>query len=177
MLECIYFFVIGAFAGWTLECVFKFATKNFRRTPGILNTPFCILYGLGVLALSMVVNRVTDNIWLLFILSMVVLTVMEYITFILLKKIYNVELWNYNNMTFSINEKVCLEFAIVWGALGALYIKYLLPILTNFFINAQGLALTVSLYLLLTVILIDFAYSSYILIKEKKQLQLGKEKI
>ena len=177
MLECIYFFIIGAFAGWMLECVFKFASKNFRKTPGILNTPFCILYGLGTLALSVIINRVTDNIWLLFILSMVVLTVMEYVTFILLKRIYNVQLWDYTDMTFSINEKVCLEFAIVWGVLGALYIKYLLPILTSFYINAQGLALTVSLYLLLSIILVDFIYSSYILIKERKQLEFGKEKI
>ena len=172
MLEGIYFFIIGAFAGWLLECVFKFVAKDFRRTPGILNTPFCILYGLGTVVLSMVINRVTNNVVILFILSMVVLSVMEYITFILLKKIYNVQLWSYNNMTFNINEKVCLEFSLVWGLLGALYIKYLLPILSSFFAVAQSLAFTVALYALLAIILADFAYSSYMLIKEKKQLQV-----
>jgi len=171
MLECIYFFIIGAFAGWLLECVFKFVAKDFRRTPGILNTPFCILYGLGTVVLSLVVNRVTDNVIILFILSMVVLSVMEYATFVLLKKIYNVQLWNYDNMTFNLNEKVCLEFSLIWGLLGALYIKYLLPVLSRFFVAAQGLAFTVAIYLLLAIILIDFAYSSYLLIKEKKQLQ------
>lgn len=172
MLESIYFFIIGAFAGWLLECVFKFVAKDFRRTPGILNTPFCILYGLGTVVLSMVINRVTNNVVILFILSMVVLSVMEYITFILLKKIYNVQLWSYNNMTFNINEKVCLEFSLVWGLLGALYIKYLLPILSNFFVVAKGAALTSSIYVLFAIILADFAYSSYMLIKEKKQLQI-----
>ncbi len=174
MLECIYFFIIGAFAGWLLECVFKFASKNFRRTPGILNTPFCILYGLGTVVLSLIINRVTDNIWLLFALSMLVLTFMEYVTFILLKEIYDVQLWDYNNMTFSINEKVCLEFAVVWGVLGALYIKYLLPILTDFYKMAQGYALTTSLYLLLGIIVVDFIYSSYLIIKEKRELVVEK---
>ena len=102
MLEGIYFFIIGAFIGWILECVFKFATKNFKRTPGILNTPFCILYGLGTVALSLVIGRITNNFLLAFILSMIVLSIMEYITFVLLKKIYNVELWDYNNMKFNI---------------------------------------------------------------------------
>lgn len=170
MLECIYFFIIGAFAGWLLECAFKFFAKDFRRTPGILNTPFCILYGLGTVALSMVINKVTGNIWLLFLLSMIVLTTMEYITFILLKKIYNVQLWDYNNMTFSINEKVCLEFALVWGVLGSLYIKYLLPILTNFFVNAQSFALSFAIYLIFAIIIVDFVFSSYMLIKEKREL-------
>lgn len=169
MLECIYFFIIGAFAGWMLECVFKFFSKNFALTPGILNTPFCILYGLGTVVLSLVINRITNNIWLLFLLSMIVLTTMEYVTFILLKKIYNVQLWDYKDMKFSINEKVCLEFAIIWGVLGALYIKYLLPIFTNFFVRAQGVALSFALQLLLAIIIADFIYSSYVLIKEKRE--------
>lgn len=177
MLESIYFFIIGAFVGWMLECIFKFFSKNFRTTPGILNTPFCILYGLGTVALSMVINRVTNNIWLLFLLSMVILTTMEYITFILLKKIYNIQLWDYSDMTFSINEKVCVEFALLWGILGALYIKYLLPVLTNFFVVAKSTALASSLYLLLAIIIVDFVYSSYVLIREKRQLEFSKEKL
>ena len=171
MLECIYFFIIGAFAGWLLECMFKFIAKDFRHTPGILNTPFCILYGLGTVVLSLVINRVTDNTIVLFIISMVVLSVMEYVTFVLLKKIYNVQLWSYDNMTFNLDEKVCLEFSLIWGLLGALYIKYLLPVLSSFFAAAQGLAFTIALYLLFAIILTDFVYSSYLLIKEKKQLQ------
>lgn len=175
MLECIYFFIIGAFAGWLLECVFKFITKNYIRTPGILNTPFCILYGVGTVALSMVINKVSKNIWMLFILSMIILTIMEYITFVLLKKIYNVQLWDYSDMTFSINEKVCLEFSIVWGVLGALYIKYLLPILTNFYAVAQSSALTFSLILLMGIILIDFIVSSYFIINKRYKVQIEQE--
>lgn len=168
MLECIYFFVIGAFAGWLLECVFKFVSKSYDRAPGILNTPFCILYGLGTLTLSMVISEITNNFWLLFILSMLILTIMEYVTFILLKKIYNVKLWDYTNMKFNIEEKVCLEFSLIWGVLGALYIKYLLPLFKVFFVASQSLALTLGLYILLGIILVDFIYSSYILIKTKK---------
>ena len=169
MLECIYFFLIGAFVGWMLECTFKYFSKNFKRTPGILNTPFCILYGLGTVVLSLVINKITDNIWLLFILSMIVLTVMEYITFVLLKKIYGVQLWDYNNMTFSLNEKVCIEFSLIWGTLGALYIKYVLPLLTKFYIIANGAALSFSLQLLLAIIIADFIYSSFILIETRRK--------
>ena len=177
MLECIYFFIIGAFIGWILECVFKFFNKDFRRTPGILNTPFCILYGLGTVVLSIVINRITNNIWLLFFLSMIVLTIMEYITFIFLKEIYNIQLWDYNDMTFNINEKVCIEFSLIWGTLGAIYIKYLLPILTDFFTKAQGTAFTLALEVLLAIIIADFIYSSFVLINRKRELELEKENI
>lgn len=168
MLECIYFFIIGAFVGWMLECVFKFLAGHFTRTPGILNTPFCILYGLGTVVLSMVINRITNNYWMLFLFSMLALTIMEYITFILLREIYGLKLWDYSNMTFKLDEKVCLEFSLIWGTLGALYIKYLLPTLRAFFILAKGPMLTVAIWFIFGIIVIDFVYSNYTLLKYKK---------
>lgn len=168
MLECIYFFVIGAFLGWMLECVFKAMSGHTDRTPGILNTPFCILYGIGTVVLSLVINRVTNNFILLFILSMVVLTVMEYLTFVLLKDIYNIKLWDYSDMKFKLNEKVCLEFSLIWGVLGTLYIKFILPVLSKFFYVAAGAALVTSLYIIFAIIFIDFVISSVKLIKEKE---------
>lgn len=171
MLECIYFFIIGAFAGWMLECVFKYVSGHMNNTPGILNTPFCILYGVGTTVLSLVINRITNNFVLLFLISMVVLTIMEYVTFVLLKKIYGVQLWDYSNMTLRLDEKVCLEFSLMWGLLGAVYIKFLLPLLTRFLVLYQGAALTAVVYLLFGVIFVDFVYSSYMLIRRKKVLE------
>ena len=159
MLECIYFFIIGAFAGWILECVFKFMAGHLNKSPGILNTPFCILYGFGTVVLSVIISKLTTNATLLFILTMVILTAMEYITYILLKDLYNIELWDYSDMKFNIDEKVCLEFSLIWGTLGVLYIKFILPILTNFFYMAQGGMLALLVYLIFGIILVDFIYS------------------
>jgi len=172
MLECIYFFIIGAFAGWILECIFKMISGHTDKTPGILNTPFCILYGLGTVVLSLIINRITNNFILLFILCMIVLTIMEYTTFVLLKTIYGVKLWDYSDMRFKLDEKVCLEFSLIWGLLGALYIKFLLPILTSFFYYAQGVALATATYLVFGLIFVDFIYSSIKLIKKKKLIHI-----
>lgn len=168
MLECIYFFIIGSFAGWLLECLFRSFSGHLDKSPGILNTPFCILYGLGTVVLSLVINRITDNFILLFILSMIVLTIMEYVTFVLLKKIYGLKLWDYSDMKFNIDEKVCLEFSLIWGTLGVLYIKFILPILTNFFYMAQGGMLVLLVYLIFGIILVDFIYSTLKLVKNKR---------
>lgn len=167
-MRCIYFFILGAFVGWLLECVFKFVTGNFERTPGILNTPFCILYGVGTLILSYVISNITDNFWLLFLLSMIILTVIEYVTFILLNKLYDLKLWDYSDMEFNIDEKVCLEFSVIWGILGALYIKYLLPIFNNFYNKYNGEALRFILYIVFAVIMLDLIISSIVLISKKK---------
>lgn len=167
-MRCIYFFILGAFIGWILECVFKFVTGNFERTPGILNTPFCILYGVGTVILSYIVANITNNFLLLFFLSMVILTIIEYITFILLNKLYNLKLWDYSDMEFKIDEKVCLEFSVIWGILGAMYIKYLLPIFNSLYNKYNGEALRFILYIVFVIIILDLIVSSVILISKKK---------
>lgn len=167
MLECIYFFIIGAFIGWVLEFVFRLTVGHLETTPGILNTPFCILYGLGTVVLSLVITNITTNFILLVILSMIILTIMEYATFVILQKVYGVKLWDYTNMKFNLNEKVCLEFSIIWGVLGAVYIKYLLPYLKEMYLNMNRQSLVITLYSILTVIVIDFIYSSKVLLVRK----------
>lgn len=173
-MRFIYFFVIGAFAGWMLECFFKCITHNFKRTPGILNTPFCILYGVGTLLLSLVISKVTDNFMMLFFLSMLILTIIEYITFILLNKIYDLKLWDYSDMEFKINEKVCLEFSVIWGLLGAVYIKYLLPLFNNLYNKYNGEIFKFILIGIMCIIAVDFVISSAILIKKKYNKRVTK---
>ncbi|MBR6689433.1 MAG: putative ABC transporter permease [Clostridia bacterium] len=168
MLECIYFFIIGSFAGWLLECLFRFMAGHLDKSPGILNTPFCILYGFGTVALSLIISRITTNAPILFLLSAAILTLMEYVTYILLRDIYGLKLWDYSNMTFKLDEKVCLEFSLIWGTLGVLYIKYLLPILTRFFYLAKGPTLIFAIYILFGIIFVDFVYSNYKLLRSKK---------
>ena len=172
MLECIYFFIIGAFAGWLLECAFRFIAGHLDKSPGILNTPFCTLYGLGTLVLSMVISKITTNTAIIFLLSSTVLTLMEYVTYILLRDVYGLKLWDYSNMTFKLDEKVCLEFSLIWGMLGTLYIKYLLPILKTFFYAAKGPTLIFAIYLLFGIIFVDLIYSNYKLLNKKRYVRV-----
>lgn len=164
---CIYFFIIGSFVGWLLECVFKAASRHFERAPGILYSPFCILYGVGTVLLATIIPSITDNTFLLFILSAVILTICEYITYVLLDKMYDVHLWDYSDMKFALNEKVCLEFAAIWGVLGVLFIKFLLPVLSTVFLRMNGVVLYLIVFAMFTFIALDLLYTNDKLIHER----------
>ena len=174
MLKGIYFFVIGAFVGWMLECVFKFVTKKFERTPGILNTPFCILYGIGTVVLSLILTKITNNFMLLFFLSFLTLTILEYVTYMLLEEIYGLKLWDYSHNKLNIGGKVCISFSIIWGILGTGYIKYLFPLLNKFYDLAKGKVLMFSIILSIIIIVTDFTFSSYKLLKIKREMMYEK---
>ena len=75
-------------------------------------------------------------------------------------------------MKFKLNEKVCLEFAISWGVLGTLYIKYLLPFLLEVYNNINIQLLTISLITLVGIIIIDFFVSTFTLIKRKHEVKI-----
>jgi uncharacterized membrane protein len=75
-------------------------------------------------------------------------------------------------MTFKLDEKVCLEFSLIWGTLGMLYIKYLLPVLKGFFYAAKGPTLIFAIYLLFGIIFVDLIYSNYKLLNKKRYVKV-----
>lgn len=166
MFYCIYFFVIGAFAGWILECVFKAISKKFNRAPGILYGPFCILYGVGTVLLATIIPELTVNVFLRFLLSAVILTFCEYVTYVILKKMYGLALWDYSDMRLKISEKVCVEFACIWGVLGVLFIEYLLPVLRGVYFAISGVVWNLIILALFMFISLDLLYTNDKLIRE-----------
>lgn len=170
MFYCIYFFIIGAFAGWILECLFKALSKKYTRAPGILYGPFCILYGVGTVLLATIIPELTANIFLRFLLSAVILTFCEYVTYVLLQKMYGLALWDYSDMRLKISEKVCVEFACIWGVLGVLFIEYLLPILRGVYFAISGVIPNLIILALFMFISLDLLYTNERLVNVKQRL-------
>ncbi len=71
-----YFFIVGAILGWILEISYKTITKNNNVSAGILNGPFCILYGIGIMFISIVLAKI-KNTFLLFLLCTFFMTLFD----------------------------------------------------------------------------------------------------
>lgn len=78
--------------------------------------------------LAILLAKFTNNILVIFLISLVVITCLEYITGVLLDKVFNIELWNYSGLKFGINKYISLEFMIMWGVLGVIFVIFLSPI-------------------------------------------------
>ncbi len=148
---------------------FKYLALGDKSNAGISSGPFCILYGFGTFTLAIILSKFTDNIALVFVLSLIILTFLEYITGVLLDKVYGVELWDYTNLKFSINKYVSLEFMFVWGILGVIFIYYLLPIFNNLYNKYYSPILIFSIYSVLFIIIVDYVESSIRLLKVKNR--------
>lgn len=128
-INLLYFFSLF---GFILEStVYKISKSN--RHSGIFYGPITMVYGFGVLTLTLIKKYFFDklkcNKWLkliiIYIVSTITLTFVEWLGGNILNIIFNIDMWNYTKKEFNIGKYICLELALIWGLLGTIYILYL----------------------------------------------------
>lgn len=75
--------------------------------------------------------KMPQNIFLVFFTYMILLTIWEYIVGVLLEKIFKMKYWDYSNLKFNINGRICLKNSIYWGILGVFFTFLIHPIINS----------------------------------------------
>ena len=125
----IYFmlFIIYAFLGWIMECILGLIQNHKFVNRGFLIGPYCPIYGVGVVIVTLLLSRFSNNIILLFISSTILCGILEYFTGYLMEKIFNARWWDYTDKKFNINGRVCLEYLLAFGVICVLVISFVNP--------------------------------------------------
>lgn len=119
------YFVIYSFLGWVLESIVRTICERKIINTGFLIGPFCPIYGFGAIIMILFLDGFKNNILLLFFISVIVLTLWEYVVGVLLEKLFHTKYWDYSDHKFNIQGRICLNNSIYWGILGVLFIKYI----------------------------------------------------
>ena len=163
---CILFFIYS-FLGWIMEVSLTLITDKKFVNRGFLLGPCCPIYGCGCILLNLLLHNYTNNVLVLFILTMFTCSLLEYITSFLMEKIFKLRWWDYSQMRFNINGRICLETMAPFSILGVLAIKYATP----FFLNeinsfSTNTNLIISI-ILISIFIIDIIMSLIIVFKLK----------
>ena len=110
----LYFFVYG-FLGWCTEVAFAGVKEGKFVNRGFLNGPICPIYGVGVAVVVSCLDGLKDNLILLYISSVVLVTALEWFTGFILDKLFHNKWWDYSSMPLNLNGYVCLLFSLIWG--------------------------------------------------------------
>ena len=124
----LYFFVYG-FLGWCTEVAYATTKQRKFVNRGFLNGPICPIYGVGVTVVVYFLTPYKDNLILLYVLSTVLVTVLEGITGYLMDKIFHHKWWDYTNQPLNIGGYVCLIFSLVWGVACVLIVRVIHPVI------------------------------------------------
>lgn len=120
---------IGSFFGVVVELLWCLLTNGYIESrSGLVYGPFNLLYGIGALTLLVTLyNFRNRGSWLSFIGGITIGSVVEYVCSWLQEMAFGSRSWDYNNMPFNINGRICLLYSVFWGFLGVLWIKSLYP--------------------------------------------------
>lgn len=155
LLELATYFIIYSFLGWVLESIFRsFCEKKIINT-GFLIGPICPIYGCGAIIMILFLKNFSNSKILLFIMSIIFLSLWEYIVGVILEKLFKTKYWDYSDHKFNYKGRICLTNSIAWGFLGVLFIDFIHPGIINLLKNVDVLYLKIIVPILLILILTD----------------------
>ncbi|MBS5857449.1 MAG: putative ABC transporter permease [Clostridia bacterium] len=155
LLELATYFIIYSFLGWVLESIFRsFCEKKIINT-GFLRGPICPIYGCGAIIMILFLKNFSSSKILLFIMSIIFLSLWEYIVGVILEKLFKTKYWDYSDHKFNYKGRICLTNSIAWGFLGVLFIDFIHPAIVNLLKNVDVLYLKIIVPILLILILTD----------------------
>jgi len=120
--ELLWLFFLYSFLGWILETIVAAIKNKHFSNRGLVNLPFCILYGSAAVFIS-VFGSELEGIWL-YIGSVILGTVFEWIAGHLIEKIYHEKWWDYSNLRFNLDGYICLQMSAIWGSLAFVMVKW-----------------------------------------------------
>lgn len=130
--EIIWIFMIYAVIGWCSEVAYATLDTGKFINRGFLNGPYCPIYGCGVLLVIVVLTPLKSNLLILYLGSVLLTSLIEYITGYILEKAFHNKWWDYSDKPYNIKGYICLKFSLFWGFACSFIVLILHPIIFEF---------------------------------------------
>lgn len=142
-------------------------TKKFTMSRGYLLGPYIPVFGFGALLMVNFLDKYKEDIIVLFVLSAVLCSVVEYFTSLLMEKIFKLRWWDYSKDKFNINGRICLRNGFLFGIGGVIITRFFHPILEGFLLSLDKNTIIIVGWILAGIIIIDAVISTFTISKLK----------
>ena len=164
-------FISYAIIGWMVEEVNEIITTKKFVNRGFLIGPYCPIYGFGGLLITIFLTKYKDDPVVLFILSVLICSILEYFTSYILEKFFDARWWDYSTRKYNINGRICFETIIPFGLLGFIMIYLINPYIVKFFKIIPPNILHIVVIIIFCVFLIDIIVSLTVLRRIKDDIE------
>jgi uncharacterized membrane protein len=123
-------FTIYSFIGWLSESIYCSVPARRFINRGFLNGPVCPVYGFGALLVITSLMRFRGNLFVLFAAAVVLTSVLEYSTALILEKTFHTKYWDYSDKPLNLRGRVCLENSLLFGGMSVAAVTVIHPALT-----------------------------------------------
>ena len=166
-LEYFLIFLMYSIVGWGIEVILSLVREKRFVDRGFLLGPYCPIYGYGMLLIVFLLKDYTDNVLVLFILSMVICLLLEYMVSYFMELLFKARWWDYSNKKYNINGRICLEYGFLFGIGGTLIMYVVHPFIVSVISNFSRIGILIIGITLLVLFIIDNIVSFNVIFKIK----------
>ena len=99
-------FMIYSFLGWLMEVITVSVEAKKVVNRGFLIGPYCPIYGIGAVLITLVLSRYKYDPLVLFVMTMVSCGVLEYLTSWAMEVIFKARWWDYSHEKFNLDGRI-----------------------------------------------------------------------
>lgn len=167
--EMLWVFFACSFLGWILETIAAAIKQKRFVNRGLVNAPFCIVYGIAALTITIFCQEL-HGIWL-FLGGLILSTVIEWIAGHLIEHMYHEKWWDYSNVKWNLDGYICLPASISWGMLAFFMVEWGNPLLKDVFGMFPVLAGKIVVWVLMVLVSVDMTATLIILTGKSRRIQ------
>lgn len=157
------YFIIYSVVGFVIETIFGLITKGViesRRSSMYL--PICCIYGVGAVVMILGLQHFKKNNYSLFFGGFVIGSIIEYVVSLVGEFIFHIKWWDYSDMAFNINGRICIAFSFFWGVLAIYLMSHFNPIVDKYIDKLTQKFSTKLLKTIVILIILAMVFSSII---------------
>lgn len=121
-------FFIYSFLGWAWESTYVSVKEKRLVNRGFVTGPVCTIYGFGAVIVYLILKPISGNVILLYLGGVIVPTILEYLTAVLMETIFHTSWWDYSKNRFNFQGRICLGASLGWGAFSVALFYILHPL-------------------------------------------------
>lgn len=168
VLEYALYFFIYAIIGWGVEVIHAALKRGKFENRGFLNGCWCPIYGVGVVLVLLCLTPININVFVLFLASLVLTSVLEFIVGFVLEKLFKTKWWDYSKEHFNIKGYVCLKYSILWGLACVIVVDLIHPMIAHLVQITPDLAKYIICGVLCAAFIVDAVFTVIQLVTYKK---------
>lgn len=159
--QLLWLFLIYSFVGWILETIFAITKQRKIINRGLINGPFCTIYGFSGVLITVALKDLS-GVWL-FLFSAIYASVIEWVAGKIIEKICHERWWNYENNKFNLGGYISLQTSVLWGVLGFIAVTFTNSLLIDAYKLIPFMVIRIILIVVVVALAADMIFSLLIL--------------
>ena len=164
IIRLLAYFVIYSVIGFVIETLFGLVTKGvIESRKSFLYGPFCAIYGVGAVVMIIGLQKFKKNNYTLFWGGFLIGSLVEYVISWIGEIVFHAKWWDYSDIPFNLNGRICVWFSLFWGILAIYLMTHIHPKIDHFLDKFSPRIVTIITVTFVIIMFLDWCVSSFAL--------------